>query len=100
MATIKTAAQLRAELKKNGVRLPHGYDVVKRASKKKKATTAKAKTAPKKTATKAKRKPSTTAKQSQAQRKFAANAKRAAQLVKTGKAKNTAAAWKQIKMDF
>lgn len=36
-------------------------------------------------------------KQTAARKKFAANAKKAAKLVKTGKAKNMKAAWKQIK---
>jgi hypothetical protein len=39
----------------------------------------------------------TSPKQAAARKKFAANAKRAAQLVKSGKAKNTKAAWKQLK---
>lgn len=41
---VDTTAELKAQMKKNGVRLPHGYDVVKRKPAKKKASTTKKKT--------------------------------------------------------
>jgi hypothetical protein len=104
MATkkIDTTAELRAEMRKNGVRLPHGYAVVKRKPAKKKTTAVKKKkTVPGSTAKKrSARAKKPTAKQTTAQKKFASNAKRAAALVRTGKAKNTKQAWKQLKMEF
>ena len=47
-----TAATVKADLKKKGYRLPHGYDVIKREAPKKKA-------APKKKTAAKKRKPGT-----------------------------------------
>jgi hypothetical protein len=88
----KTATQLKAELKANGYRLPHGYDIVKR---KPRTVKKKASATSKKTVKTKSKKPLTVA-----QRKFASNAKRAGQLVKSGKAKDTKQAWKQIKMEF
>ena len=103
MAIPKTAAALKAEMKAGGYRLPHGYDIVKRKTRPvKKKTTATAK----KTATSAtskaasKSKKPKTAKQAAAQKRFAVNAKRAAQMVRVGKATDTKAAWKQLKMEF
>jgi hypothetical protein len=99
MAIPKTAAALKAEMKAGGYRLPHGYDIVKRKPRtvKKKATATAKKTVKRKSTVKSKSK---TAKQSAAQKRFATNAKRAAQMVRVGKATDTKAAWKQIKMEF
>lgn len=103
---VDTTAELRAQMKKNGVRLPHGYTVVKRKPVAKKATAVKSKKTVAKKPTKAvqlKMKfPATKAKPKSkaltaAQKQFAANSKRAAQLVKSGKAKDTKSAWKIIK---
>ncbi len=97
MATkkIDTTAELKAEMKKNGVRLPHGYTVVKRKPRKtavKKTTVAKKRTTPVKKKTTVK-----SGKMTPAQKKFAFNSKRAALMVKQGHAKNLKDAWKQIK---
>ncbi len=107
---IDTTAELRAQMKKNGVRLPHGYTVVKRApvqtKNAKKAVAKKSAVKPKKAPAKAKqltmkfpaaKKVTKSKALTASQKKFAANSKRAAQLVKTGKAKDTKAAWKIIK---
>lgn len=66
---------------------------------KKKATPRKKKTATKKPAGKkaATKRCEPTPAQRAARKEFAANAKKAAQLVRSGKAKNIKAAWKQIK---
>lgn len=102
MATkkIDTTAELKAEMRKNGVRLPHGYTVVKRKPRKavKKKTAVKKTTVAKKRTTPVKKKTTVkSGKMTPAQKKFAFNSKRAALMVKQGHAKNLKDAWKQIK---
>ncbi len=88
---ITTTSELKAEMKRNGVRLPHGYNVVKRKPRK-----AVKKTAVKKTTVAKKRTTAKSGTLTPAQKKFAFNSKRAALMVKQGHAKNLKDAWRQI----